>query len=83
MTQVADLKGGLQAVLRQAPGLSANCCIANQDVQGPVGGGTEGYNMFDRLLTLCANKEDATVLEVGFYTIFCQRGGKKRGYYDK
>lgn len=59
MTQVADLKGGLQAVLRQAPGLSANCCIANQDVQGPVGGGTERYNMFDWLLISCGNKEDS------------------------
>lgn len=79
MTHVADLKGGLQAVLRQAPGLSANCCIANQNVQGPVGGGTERYNMFDWLLILCENKENAIVLEVSFYTIFSQRGGKKRG----
>lgn len=41
VTQVADLEGGLQAILRQAPGLSAHCCITYQDVQGPVGGGAE------------------------------------------
>lgn len=33
---MADLEGGLQAVLRQAPGLSAHCCITHQNVQGPV-----------------------------------------------
>lgn len=39
VAQVADLEGGLQAILRQAPGLSANGCVADQDVQGAVRGG--------------------------------------------
>lgn len=36
VTEMADLEGGLQAVLRQAPGLSAHCCITHQNVKGPV-----------------------------------------------
>ncbi|TNN70917.1 hypothetical protein EYF80_018902 [Liparis tanakae] len=35
VTEVADLEGGLQAVLRQAPGLSAHRGITHQDVKGP------------------------------------------------
>lgn len=37
VAEVADLEGGLQAVLRQDPGLSAHCRITHQDVKGPAG----------------------------------------------
>lgn len=36
VTQMADLEGWLQAVLREAPRLSAHRCVAHQNVQRPV-----------------------------------------------
>lgn len=33
---MADLEGGLQAILREAPRLRAHGCVAHQNVQRPV-----------------------------------------------
>ena len=65
VTQVADLEGGLQAVLRQAPGLSAHSCITHQDVQGPeVGGGQKIKHVC--LWITSDNKEDSAANKRGF-----------------
>lgn len=56
---MADLEGGLQAVLRQAPGLRAHRSVTHQNVQGSVGGGQKIKHV--GLLIISESKEDAAV----------------------